>query len=70
MSNLKILLKNNFNLLLGRLQGKRKRKSTGVAILLLVLGMIGIFAYTLCKLGLCLKALAAWDLANFACFME
>lgn len=53
MNNLKILLKNNFNLLLGRLQGKRKRKSTGVAIALLILGMVGIFA---------LYSLQAWSM--------
>ena len=48
MSNLKILLKNNFLMLLGRLQGKKKRASTNVAITLLVLGIVGIFAlYTL-----------------------
>ena len=48
MSNLKILLKNNLNMLLGRLQGKKKRKSTSVALCLLILGMIGIIAlYTL-----------------------
>ncbi|MBO4569755.1 MAG: hypothetical protein J5689_00860 [Clostridia bacterium] len=44
MSNLKILLKNNFNQLLGRLQGKKKRVSTSVALVLLVLGMVGILA--------------------------
>ena len=53
MSNLKILLKNNLNLLLGRLQGKKKRKSTNVAIALLVLGIIGIFA---------LYSLQAWSM--------
>jgi len=44
MSNLKILLKNEFNMLLGRMQGKKKRMSTNVAVTLLILGMIGIFA--------------------------
>ena len=44
MSNLKILFKNNVNQLLGRLQGKRKRASTAVALSLLILGMIGIVA--------------------------
>ena len=43
MNNLKILLKNNINLMLGKLQGKRKRKSTYTAIFLLVLGIIGIY---------------------------
>ena len=48
MHNLKVLFKNNFNILLGRLSGKKKRKSTAAATALLVLGCIGIFAlYTL-----------------------
>lgn len=48
MNNLKILFKNNFNILLGTLQGKKQRKSTIVATLFLILGAIGIFAlYTL-----------------------
>lgn len=44
MNNLKILFKNNFNILLGTLQGKKKRKSTIVATVLLVLGALGVFA--------------------------
>lgn len=48
MNNLKILFKNNFNILLGTLQGKKQRKSTIVATAYLILGAIGIFAlYTL-----------------------
>ena len=47
MSNLKIIIKNNFNMLLGRLQGKKNRKSTVTAVTLLALGMIGIFAVSL-----------------------
>lgn len=42
MTNFKILFKNNFNILIGTLSGKRKRKSV-VASLLLVLGVVGIF---------------------------
>ena len=37
MNKLKILLKNNFNILLGGLQGKKKRMSNGVAITLICL---------------------------------
>jgi len=44
MTNLQTLIKNNFNILLGNLQGKRKRKKTSIAIALLVLGILGIFA--------------------------
>ena len=44
MSNLKILLRNNYNLFLGRLTGKKKRKPAIVATCLLVLGIIGIVA--------------------------
>ena len=53
MRNLKILLKNNFNILIGRLQGKKKRTSTTTAITLLVLGIVGIFA---------LYSLQAWSM--------
>ncbi len=42
MSSLRILLKNNFIMLLGAMQGKRKRKSTQTAVALLVLGVIGL----------------------------
>lgn len=44
MSNLNILLKNNLNLLLGRFQGKKNRKPTLIALFLLILGGLGIFA--------------------------
>lgn len=48
MNNLGILLKNNFNILIGQIAGKKKRKSTQVATALLILGAIGIIAiYTL-----------------------
>ncbi len=48
MSNLTILLKNNFNILIGQLSGKKRQKSTTTATLILILGIIGIFAlYTL-----------------------
>ncbi|MBO7508401.1 MAG: hypothetical protein J6T39_02010, partial [Clostridia bacterium] len=53
MSNLKILVKNNFNMLVGRMQGKKKRLSTNTAIALLVLGMVGLFA---------LYSLQAWSM--------
>lgn len=68
MSNLKILLKNNFNLLLGRLQGKRKRKSTGVAILLLVLGMVGIFALYSLQAWSMFKGLGGFGLGKLCVF--
>lgn len=44
MTNLQKLIKNNFIILLGNLQGKKKRNTTAVAISLLVLGIVGIFA--------------------------
>lgn len=44
MYNFKILFKNNFNILLGRLAGKKQRKSTFVASMLLFIGVIGIVA--------------------------
>lgn len=43
-SNLKILLKNNFNILLGTLQGKKNRKSTTTAVTLLVFGVLAVLA--------------------------
>ena len=42
MNDLKILLKNNFNMFIGSLQGKKKRKSFTVSVLLLVLGIVAI----------------------------
>ena len=42
MNSLRILLKNNFIMLIGAIQGKRKRKSTQTAVALLVLGVIGL----------------------------
>lgn len=69
MTNLKILLKNNFNILLGGLQGKKQRKSTAVAILLLIFGMVGIFAlYTLQAISMFKglgKELGLYDLCMF-----
>lgn len=44
MNNLKILLKNNLNILLGKFQGKKQRKSTLVALIMLLLGAVGIFS--------------------------
>jgi len=53
MSNLKILLKNEFNILIGRIQGKKKRMSTNTAIVLLILGMIGLLVlYSLQSWGM------------------
>ena len=53
MSNLKILLKNNFNMLLGRLQGKKKREFSSVAIALLIAGSVGLIAlYSLQSWGM------------------
>lgn len=51
MSNLKILLKNNLNLLIGRIKGKKQKVSTVVAVILLslafiaILGLYGFQAY-------------------------
>ncbi len=44
MNDLKILLKNNFNLFVGRFQGKSKRKSYSLAVFLLILGILAIVA--------------------------
>lgn len=44
MNNLTILLKNNFKILLGQIAGKKKRKSTQLALGLLILGIVGIIA--------------------------
>lgn len=44
MSNLGILLKNNFNILIGRFQGKKQQRSRTVATVLLVVMLVGIFA--------------------------
>ena len=46
MHNFSILLKNSFNILLGTMQGKRKRKSTVVASILLVLGVLFLLGVT------------------------
>ena len=44
MNDLKILLKNNFNLFVGRFQGKNKRKSYAFAVTFLIIGIISIVA--------------------------
>ena len=44
MNNLKILIKNNFNILAGTLQGKKKRASSIVATTFITLGALGILA--------------------------
>lgn len=44
MSNFNILVKNNFNILLGTLQGKKNRKPVVVAFIILLLGIIGIYS--------------------------
>lgn len=44
MNNLKILIKNNFNILAGTLQGKKKRASSIVATTFIILGALGILA--------------------------
>ena len=53
MSELKILLKNNFNIMLGSLQGKKNRKSNISMFLLLLLGAIGLLS---------LYSLQAWSM--------
>ena len=71
MNNLKILLKNNFLMLLGRLQGKKKRVSTNIAITLLVLGIIGILAlYTLQAWSMYDALGKELDFINFVYFMQ
>ena len=48
MYNLRILLKNNYNLLIGRLFGKKQNVSSISATLFLVLGVLALLAmYTL-----------------------
>ena len=44
MSNLKILIKNSFHILLGSLQKKKERKKTSVMIILTLLGFFGFLA--------------------------
>ena len=68
MSNLKILIKNNFNMLLGRLQGKKNRKSTVTAVTLLALGMIGIFAVSLLQAWSMFKGLGSAGLGKLCVF--
>ncbi|MBE5758349.1 MAG: hypothetical protein E7345_05470 [Clostridiales bacterium] len=55
MSNLKILIKNNIDMLLSAFQGKKKRKSTSTAVALLVLIGIGLIA---------LYSLQTWSMFN------
>ena len=68
MSNLKILLKNNFAILLGRLQGKKNRKSTTTAISLLILGIIGIFALYSLQSWSMFKGLGSMGLGKLCVF--
>ncbi|MBE5756015.1 MAG: hypothetical protein E7341_05025 [Clostridiales bacterium] len=44
MTNLSLLLKNNFNILIGRFRGKNKQRSTQSATALFVAGVIGLIA--------------------------
>ena len=44
MRNFWLLTKNNFNILIGRLQGKKQRKSTPAATALFVAGVVGLIA--------------------------
>ncbi len=44
MTNLRLLIKNDFNVLLGVLQGKKKRAKTSLAITFLIIGILSIFA--------------------------
>ena len=53
MRNLLILLKNSFNILLGKLQGKKERSSNVAATILFVVGILGIIA---------LYSLQAWTM--------
>ena len=68
MNSLKILLKNNFNILLGRLQGKKKRKSTKVALSLLFLGILGLFALSLLQAWSMFKGLGELGLGKLCVF--
>ena len=53
MYNLRILLKNNYNLLIGRLFGKKQNVSSISATLFLVLGVLALLAmYTLQAYGM------------------
>ena len=68
MSNLKILLKNNFNMFLGRLQGKKKRKSTATAITMLIIGMFGIITLYTLQSWLMFKGLESYGLGKLCVF--
>ena len=68
MNSLKILLKNSFNILLGRLQGKKKRKSTKAAIWLMTLGIVGIFALSLLQAWSMFKGLGEMGLGKLCVF--
>ena len=68
MTNLKILLKNNLNLMLGRLQGKKERKPTLIAFILLVLGGLGIFALYSYQAYSMFKGLGSLGLNNLCLF--
>ena len=68
MNSLKILLKNSFNILLGRLQGKKKRKSTKVVISLFVLGVVGLFALSMLQAWSMFKGLGEIGLGKLCVF--
>ena len=68
MSNLKILLKTNLNLMLGRLQGKKERKPTLIAFILLLLGGLGIFALYSYQAYSMFKGLGSLGLNNLCLF--
>lgn len=68
MYNFKILLKNNYNLLIGRLFGKKKNVSSVSATFLLILGILGLIAlYTLQAYGM-YKDFAEMNLEKVAIF--
>jgi ABC-2 type transport system permease protein len=68
MRNLWLLIKNNFNLLLGRLQGKKQRKSTPAATALFVAGVVGLIALYSYQAWIMFDGLGAASLGKICMF--
>jgi ABC-2 type transport system permease protein len=68
MTNLHILLKNSFNIFVGALQGKKKRKKTSVAILLILLGTVAIYALTFYQAKTMFDGLSSLGLSRLCVF--
>ena len=68
MNNLKILFKNNFNIMLGNFQGKKKRASTMSATLLLIICAVAIVAVYSYQAWTMFDAFSSIGLANMLIF--